>query len=310
MSYTVVSVTESQKRGGIKINSDYEASAERIYIVRLSGSGACPEATALTATGIPSVYSVYPITIAGAPRLLCREVRVEQPNESDTTLFIVTASYDNAQKTRDKAAKREAESPATPPWESESNRDYSYSPVRYEVALEVDKSTPPVPILNTAGEPFESPALAEHFRTVVKSRWSVETFDMGNFDKIGKLNDDQITINGKDYNQESARLINLDVEKKYWEQTDSNTSVTTYLAYYDVSSEIEVAPTAEDWRLKIVSTGYKQLVGGLLITDKTATGEENTSLMLLDENGLKTNTPYVQEFTIIETADFAGVVPD
>lgn len=312
MSYTVVSVTESQKRGGVKINSDYEASAERSYIVRLSGSGNCPEATALTASGIPSVYAAYPVSIAGAPRLLCKEVKVEQPNESDTTLFVVTASYDNSQKTRDKAAKREAglEDPSTPPWQQESNRDFSYSFARYEVALDMDLDSPPVPIVNTAGEPFESPPLTEKVRPVVKSRWSVPTFDLANFEIIGKLNNDEITINGKPYNQETARLINLDVEKKYWEQTDSNTGAVTYTAYYDVASEIEIAPTADDWKLNIVSTGYKQLVGGVLVTDKTATGEENTSLMLLDSDGLKTATPYVQSFVQYETADFTDVIPD
>jgi hypothetical protein len=254
----------------------------REWEVLLSAADATGADIAKTGTGIPAIGTQYGST---ALRVQTLSAKLKSPS-TNRKVYVVTAEYGISETSGGSPV-------TTDPWDRAVS--YSYGSIEYARDLEQDfNPSGAVKVLNTAGDLFAGPIVGRKINLLIGVNYAKKTTDFTPTTAagyIGTINADAAVINGVTFAAYQVLCRGIRAEQQTWISSGG-----TETAYYQISYEFEVCGGTTDLHnLKVVSRGYRQLVGGVLTTIK----ENNKSLprpSLLNSSGVVTTTPYVQTF--------------
>lgn len=160
------------------------------------------------------------------------------------------------------------------------------------------------PIANTAGEPFDPPIVSRRTDLVIDYQvnvlldqvniaWLLSFRDKTNSEDMPGIGDaGEVLVDGAP----TAELVHETEDlPAYWK-------IRIVLKIRENSEEAG-APAKNAWKRRILSQGYRQIVDSDLKTVVDQDGMPLNQPVLLDANGVKTDTPYWLWFRVYDEAD-------
>jgi len=137
------------------------------------------------------------------------------------------------------------------PWEEDPVVSYDFS--NYQTTLEKDKSDDKLPVVNSAGDPFDSqPMVDNNIMRVSISRASLSYDAQVAFNLVNTINEDIETVGGIDCPNHWAKLLKWAGSTATWKDSDGREHY-----YYTESIEIEIC--MDSWDLKILDCGFRDI---------------------------------------------------
>lgn len=253
----------------------------REWEVCLSAADATGPDIAVTGTGIPAVGAQY-----GSTALRVQTLTAKLKERNNRKVYTVTAEYGIAETSGGSPV-------TTDPWDRD--KSYSYGSIEYEYDLEIDWNPDGAEkVVNTAGECYAGPIGARKINLLITVNYAKKVADYNpvtESGRIGSVNGDTVTINGDTWSAQQVLCRTIRADKQTW-----ISSAGTETAYYQISEEYECCSVSDTHTIKVISKGYRELVGGVLTKIKGNDGKDIARPALLDEDGAETTTPYIQTF--------------
>lgn len=243
--------------------------------------------TAANAVGIPAMLSSYPTDVTCRVKTI--DVRCDGAYISQVTgqgrIWTVDCNYDSLFEF-DVASV--AENPLLRPalWK------FSWEAAERYLPYDIDG----VALKNTAGTPINPPLAQKYAIGIITIQVNKSTWTVGNYaDVQEKVNSD--TWLGQ---EPGTVLVRGVTAEQRWENNYLYWAVTWTLA---LSKLVPFRPT------KVLSQGFFYKEDDVLKVARDFAGAPLPHPVMLDEDGMKTDTPYWQEFNMREEMAFTGVIP-
>lgn len=293
-----MSTTSRQKSGRkYSVDSGGITTLKKDFIV-IQDSVMSENGEALSFPGVPAIGSAHP----SYPGLYVQSYDVQEGEGKDKQTLIVTANY-ALQTTEISGVGENAVTVAVDEWGWDDGTDEK------ELVTGVDGT----PVLNSAGDPFESVpkvmAPAPVFTKVMKFK----ARQSGWFDSNCKVNASQITVGG--VSCPIGSLLCTVGEKRIIGNKDWKYQYTVHLRFKSNKVKINGADSLTDigWDVAVLDTGMRELDADgekkliLTIDKETRKPCTVTSAALLDGHGVKLpeeHEPYNFRFQAYERASF------
>lgn len=252
----------------------------REFVVTLDAAAYDGHVQAITASGIPTYGTTWPVVVSGYTRPVCRKVTAGliDPDKS-RIVYLVEAEYTNSRDYLGGGGGGTPES-ETPPWDQDPTYEYDY--IARQVAFEQTPNLPYEQVVNTVGDPFDpQPERTSYTRKITITR-SSESWSPTQAASIhNTINQSAVSINGESIDAETAHLLRWAARTATWQNPNTGSSTT----YYEETIEIEV--DASGFELSIRNQGYRVLpaVGAEPVIAKDASGQPVSAPVLLKEDG-------------------------
>ena len=280
----------------------------REFIVTIDAAAYDGHVQALSASGIPTYGTPWPVEVEGYTRPVCRKVTagLSAPDAS-RTVYLVEAEYTNS---RDYLGGGGGGTPESedPPWEADPTYEYDY--LAKQVAFEQTPNAPYEQVVNTVGDPFDpQPERTSYTRKITITRASESWSPTVAKAVQNTINAAAISINGESIDANTAHLLRWSARTAAWENPNTGTSTT----YYEETIELEVA--SDGFELILRNQGYRvrPAVGADPVIAKDAGGQPVSAPVLLKEDGTIETDPdsahYLsfQQYRIASWSPLSGI---
>jgi len=254
-------------------------------------------AVILAFAGCPKLYDLYATANAFDPSAFCKRVTPEQDG-NNPTVWRVTAEYDTIADPRKQDA-NPLNRPSIITW------DFALGTKILEKATFIDSTTGAetanAAVVNSAGEPFETPPEVDDTRVVLQVQKSMADFDTNlAFQYTNAINNDS-WLGGDPFTWKCQGISG----RLEYAVLDDGT-----VPFWDVQATFEYR--VEGWRLEILDAGYYQKNGGG--TDLVAMLDDNEQPLskprLLNGSGAQlalSGTPVYRKYKAYRELPFGGL---
>lgn len=250
----------------------------------------------------------FPMTVAATesdPRAFLQSVDADSEATSDGVKWTVTLAF----------APRDPSKDGRGPVDEDGNRDPFAAPPEVsahgeaeEVAFTHDRDG--VPILNSAGDPFDPPL------TLPKSHLVIEVSRTERFFELGRVEDLKDHVNDAEWmgfpagsvlckDVKPRRAWNADVQGWAWE-VDYEFAFRRPIVADDGGDEVVVYP---GWSIQVLDCGLRQKVGGERKEIIVGTSPVSSPVPLKPDGSVAapTDDPHFLTFDLYPTADFSAL---
>lgn len=266
MAVTFVDEQLHKRRSRIQ---DGQKHHTRVFVVRCSS---VDDGTAVALTGddgtnaVPGIGEAHPAD----EDALAISVDAEPADDSEKDFYVTVEYSDSPDETKGISLVSPVEDPAVVDWGYEE----------FDEAYFTDHSETPLPVVNTAGEPFDPfPTRSAGVRvvTIEKNEASLNLSQMESLTKT--VNSNTITIDGETIAAGKAFMAGITAVKQ------SRGGNAFYRKRYTIRLK------TDDWDDRILNAGYQQLVDGERKDIVDAEGNPVTKPWPLDEDGTAKSSP-------------------
>ena len=269
------------------------------YIVFLDGPLAAPVATF---TGLPAIGSAHPTF----DKLFAQGYKIHEGDGSEKNRIIVDVEYAPIVKTFEgEGTGTSATYIEAMGWRSGSvQRDFTHD------------ATTGAPVLNTAGDPFDSVPQVDRPSPTWYKTWKSKSRQSSYVTYANKVNSSTLSVGGHTFAARCVRCVSADEERIFNDPCGYVYRYSIELQVVSNKVKLNGADSASEcgWQMPIVSAGMRQLVGGelkqvMLETDDGSTVPASAPV-LLNQNGAyepTLRTPYVVLFNAYEETTFPSV---
>jgi hypothetical protein len=267
----IVSVNELHQRRRSS-NDDGKIRHNRTFLV-VTDDIRDGTAVAIAAPGIPIPKELWPGT------LHVRVTRIDaQPVQNSGVHFEVSVEWNSVDPNDDKDDVHPLDRPPEVSWGAvETNEPYF-----------LDRSDPPKPVVNTAGDAFEQFLTREAGELAVMMVRNEATFDAGAMDEYSHtVNSEVVVIDGTLFTEQQLKLSPVTATKRVEVITigGEEQEVTYYAVRYEWKAR------REGWRDKVLDVGTNELLSKV----ETVNGQPTVVKYLIpivDKTGKQVTKPY------------------
>jgi len=182
--------------------------------------------------------------------------------------------------------------------------DVQFSKWTYQRVVTKDKETN-LPVVNSAGEPFDSPVVEEVACPTISVTRRKTSPDMNIIEKIGSINSGAFKLVGIDIPAYCAQLSDYRIERG--QDTDFNPYYTqTFEFKLNFNKSVDTGQTI-GFKAEVANTGFRISKGEGKYANITYQGEPITSPAFLTEDGTSdTDTPNYLQFVINDLENFSS----
>ncbi len=271
------------------------------YVVFLE-SPLANAALVVTFSGLPAIGSAHP-SFTG---LFAQGYRIQEGEGSEKTKIIVSVEYAPVVKSGEGEGSGETLTYIEQMgWRSGSvQRDFTTDAMSG------------LPVLNTAGQPFDSVPQVDRPSPIWYKVWKTKTRNTSYVTYENKVNSGTLSVGGHSFGAAQVRCVAADEERIFNDPCGYKYRYSIELQVVSNKVKLEGEDTATEcgWHLPIVSTGTMELAGGELkrITVQAEDGSDVpvSSPVLLDGNGAFNPTqsaPYVVLWKAYEEVNFPAI---
>ena len=269
------------------------------YIVILDGPLSAP---VTTFTGLPAIGSAHP-TLTG---LFAQGYKIHEGEGSEKNRIIVDVEFAPVSKAGEGEGSGEtATYIEAMGWRSGSiQRDFTHD------------ATTGQPVLNTAGQPFDSVPQVDRPSPTWFKTWKAKSRTASYVTYANKVNSATLSVGGHTFAARCVRCVSADEERIFNDPAGFKYRYSIELQVVSNKVKLNGSDSASEcgWQMPILSIGTKQLVGGelkqIMLEGDDGSTVPASSPVLLNQNGAyepNLQAPYVVLFNAYEETSFPAV---